>query len=1069
MFSKIKSSKAPLSLSSVSNVIKTSGAKDLSPSDINAKHLKLFTVAQAGLPKNSILAVAFDPVQSLLAVSTTNNEVRVFGQQNVEVVIEFNSTSPITHLKFVKGVYLVVVSSAVGSVMVLSLKSKQILGKYSTHGAITAVETDPALDWLLLGLSNGGVMIYDVDRLNITPYRIDNLQKKILPKVKLSHVVSIKWHPRDIGTILVTYSHSIILYSIATGQIKNSFVYTLPKQARGFESALFIETGGKKNLFSSPKEVTPELIDAQFHPNGLHLVTVHKDNSLVFWDTTTGTLLEARNIFDINLHLPGTPIKLKDDFSPITSVRWLCGSDPEYTQLVISGGDANTLHVLDFGVTFTYSLTSHEKQGQFYANPQSGQRVIPITFNDRSSNAEEFITSIFPLASENQPYFNENHDPTHLMLITNIKAIYIIEFSSVGGSQGGLDLGGLLIPPSLASVHPPVIFSRIQSVKRVEWYSIMSTRVSTGSTARTKQLLRGGQAAPRRNVPRPIGLDPDYRSILITGHERGLVRLFDVSRGEHQESEQIVQISLKDTLFDFGDPRSTKAILVSCAFGSRELVVGLANGDVVLCKFGKVSGISSQGSFSSKDYSNCDLLHSNGDAKIISLSNRISSSFAQSSNFLPVGIVQLETREPITALKHNDIGFAAIGFKSGKLVVTDVSRGPAIIFNANVNDLLISQTTSCYITTFEFAIQQYGQEGYSSILLYAGTNNGGNLLIFKIVPLGNGGYDVVFTDKSIGLNYKHGANAEDNSKLDQIIPISSVDGQSAIASLDRFNKLSQGFIIPGYVITTSSSSIRVLKLPKVKLSHRVIEDTCLCSGLVNFNNQGVVLCVVTKSGFVRFCSLPALTELGDTQLPGDVFKKIQESLARANSGDADLLNDGELFIRVCQSEFYNLYIHRSDKKKNDTMETDILFNENAIIPPRPTAGALSWAKGQTGYVTPQDLASLIAGPNRKESKFEESRLAHNISPEANPNQVYGAYAKQTVSERGYKEPIRKGTAPAGAGLGTQGFMRSIRNGLEQVEEGFNSYANTASEAMTETIDDQKKSMYSSAFKSKFGF
>ncbi|KAK6202579.1 lethal giant larvae like, C-terminal-domain-containing protein [Scheffersomyces amazonensis] len=1072
MFNKLKAKKPPLSLSQVSNVIKTSGSKELSPEEIKAKYIKLSTIAQAGLPPNSILAIGFDPVQSLLAVSTKTNEVRVFGQQSVEVVIEFSSTSPITHLRFVKGIYLVAISASIGSIIILSLKSKQILGKYSVQGGIISIETDPSLDWLILGLSNGSLFFYDIDRLSITPYRIDNLQKKILPKIKMSSVLDIKWHPRDLGTIMVTYSHSVIIYSLSSGQIKNSFIYQLSKGDKGFDTAMAIDSNGKKSLFGSPKEVIPELIQSHFHPNGLHIVTVHKDNSLVFWDATTGTLLEARNIFDINLHKPGPPIVLSENFTPITSVKWICGSDPEYTQLVISGGDVkanNLLHVLDFGYTLKYSLTSHEKQGEFYANPQSGQRILPVTLNDSKTPGTEIITEIFPLPNENQPYFSGTHDPTHLLLLSNIGAIYIVEFSSIGGAQGSSDFSDLLIPPSLSSVIPPVKFSKIQSVKRIEWYSIMSSRVNSGSTARVKQLLRGGEPAQRRNTPRPIGFNADYRSILITGHEKGLVRLLDISRGEHQEPERIVQISLKDTLYDFGNPQSLKVLNVSCAFESRELIVALANGDVVLCKFGKVNGISSQGSFTNKSYSDCDTLHSNGDAKIIDLSERISRSFASSTNFLPVGLIELNQREPITALKHSDIGFAAIGYKSGKLIVTDVTRGPAIIFNSNINDLLISQTSSCYITSIEFAIQEYGQDGYSSILLYVGTNNGGNLMIFKVIPLGNGGYDVVFTDKSIGLNYKHNGS-EGESKIDQIIPIGSTDGISSIASLDKFNKLSQGIVVPGYIITTSTRDIRVLKVPKVKLAHRVIEDTCLCCGVINYQNQGVVLCILTKSGYLRFCSLPSLKEICDTQIPTELFKKIQATLNRAESGDADVLWDGELFIRTCQSEFYHLYIHNSDSKKSvDTSVTDILFNENAIIPPRPTAGALSWAKGQTGYVTSKDLSLLIAGPNRKEPKFEESRLAYNISPEANPNQSFGAYATPTSNDRGYKPPVRKATAGSTGSLGTPGFMRSFREGLESVEETFNSYANTASESMTQTIEDQKKSMYSAAFKQKFGF
>ena len=118
---------------------------------------------------------------------------------------------------------------------------------------------------------------------------------------------------------------------------------------------------------------------------------------------------------------------------------------------------------------------------------------------------------------------------------------------------------------------------------------------------------------------------------------------------------------------------------------------------------------------------------------------------------------------------------------------------------------------------------------------------------------------------------------------------------------------------------------------------------------------------------------------------------------------------------------------------------------------------------------------LVAGPNRKPPKNTESQLAYNISPEANPQSNYGGYNPQkgrdsdkSKSSSPYDQPVRRGTNNSG-GLGSQGFMRSLQNSIQTVEETFNDYANQASQTFTEGIEDQKKSMYSAAVKSKFGF
>lgn len=1082
MFNKLKLRKAPLSLNSVSNAIKNAGSSDLSPSGLSSKMLNLAVADEKGLPKNSILAVAFDPVQSLLAVSTINNEVRIYGQGSVEVVFSFKSSSPITILRFVKGVYLVGVLPSSGGITVLSLHSKSILASYSPPGSITTVESDPAMDWLIIGLANGGILFYDVDRLNLTPFRIDNLQKKILPKHKLSPVLNIEWHPRDVGCILVTYSHAAVVYDYTSETIKASFVYQLTKGARGFDYSSAVANGGKKKLFGSSKEVIPEMVEAHFHPNGLHVVSVHVDNSLVFWDANDGTLLESRSVFETNLHKSGLPVEPPANLFPILSVRWIAGLDPELTQLVVAGGDPhqpNIIHILDFGLTLKYSLTSHEKQGQFYALPTEGQRAIPVTFNENlpDKTYPEEISTVLPIAADGMPYFNGNHNPACLLVLSNHGSIYFLPFEGVGGGgfRAGLDMSSLLIPPSLAMVNPPVVTSTVQQVKRVEWFGIISTRASGGAAAKSGSLLSGGAQVNHTLTPRPVGADENYRDILITAHQGGMIRMLDVSR-DSQDNCGLLQISLSDTLYDNGDTRCLKIIAVSCLFETRELIAGMANGHVVICKYEKLGhnpvGQSSRGN----DYRDSRTQHQNGNAKIIDIKGRVLGTFASSTTFLPVSLLQLDSGDEISCLKMSNVGFAAIAYKSGRLVVCDISRGPAVILNCEtIKQHIPSVTTECSITTMEFSIMEYGQDGYSSIVLMVGTNAGGNLLLFKIIPQPNGAFTCVFTDKTLGLNYKVlGGEDPSSSKLDRIIPLNANTGEAAVASMEIFQKLSHGVVIPGLIVITSNKDIRVLKVPKVKLSHKVVEDSCLACGVVKFKGRGVLLATLVKSGFIKLSSLPALNDIADIKLLKDTYEKVKKSLETEASRSSDIVQSGDVFLKLSESEFVKLSIYTDDQKvKTPKGEngTDLLFNENAIIPPRPTAGAMQWARGQAKITTSADVAFLIAGPNRKPAKHPESALAHNISPEANPNAVYGygSGGGKETNDRGYKEPVRKGNTPANHyAFGADGFMRSLQSGITSVEESLHGYANDMSEAMTESVEGSKTSFYKAAFQSKFG-
>lgn len=134
-----------------------------------------------------------------------------------------------------------------------------------------------------------------------------------------------------------------------------------------------------------------------------------------------------------------------------------------------------------------------------------------------------------------------------------------------------------------------------------------------------------------------------------------------------------------------------------------------------------------------KDYSDCPIHHGSGSALLVDISGRISGSVATSASFLPLYLLRLDPSEQISVLKMSDSGFAAVGYKSGRLVVCDISRGPAVIFNLdNVKENLVSVTGNCYPTVLEFSIMEFGMDGYSSLVLNVGTNCGGNLLFYKI-------------------------------------------------------------------------------------------------------------------------------------------------------------------------------------------------------------------------------------------------------------------------------------------------------------------------------------------------
>lgn len=114
-------------------------------------------VARYGI-NSQVSALAYDPVQSLLAVGTKDTkfgsgQIYVFGQKRVAVTLKLPRKASVKTLQFCAD-KLVSVDTK-NDLSVFSLDVTRILGSYAPPGLITALTTDPTLDYALVGLQNG--------------------------------------------------------------------------------------------------------------------------------------------------------------------------------------------------------------------------------------------------------------------------------------------------------------------------------------------------------------------------------------------------------------------------------------------------------------------------------------------------------------------------------------------------------------------------------------------------------------------------------------------------------------------------------------------------------------------------------------------------------------------------------------------------------------------------------------------------------------------------------------------------------------------------------------------------
>ena len=102
--------------------------------------------------------MAYDPVQSLLALGTTESrfglgQVYVIGQKRVCAVLSLPRRASVKSIHFCAEKLVCLDSKH--DLIVFSLQTKRPLATFAPPGGVTAVLTDPTLDWAFLGLQNG--------------------------------------------------------------------------------------------------------------------------------------------------------------------------------------------------------------------------------------------------------------------------------------------------------------------------------------------------------------------------------------------------------------------------------------------------------------------------------------------------------------------------------------------------------------------------------------------------------------------------------------------------------------------------------------------------------------------------------------------------------------------------------------------------------------------------------------------------------------------------------------------------------------------------------------------------
>lgn len=974
-------------------------------------------------------------MQKLLAVGTNETkfglgQVYVFGQKRVDVVFALPHRASVKILQFCAEKLLCVDSR--NDLSVFSLETKALLNAYSPPAKITALHSDPTLDYALLGTQTGEVLAYDLDRDHLTQFKIPNLWREQFPQSRLTSVVTLALHPRDIGTLLIGYNAGAVIYSFKQNKPTQFFHFVLPKGA----------PGGDSDPSSIFKDRSPPLTQAVWHPTGTFILTGHEDSSLVVWDPKDGRVVQARTLTDTCVDKPGpgtfSPGAGPGTFalkSPIFKVAWCANEDPDDTGILVAGGqpsniEAKSLTFFELGRTPIYNTSSWQVLSDHFENPKR-QRILPCP-----PGTEVVDLCLIPRSS---PHFAGCQDPIAVIALLASGELITLSFPS-----------GMPITPtnqlhlSLTLVHPFVNHANLAPVDRTRWLGMTEKR------QHGPKLITGGHEAtyPLKRF--------EHRNIVQTSHADGTVRLWDAGHADEIENSELLQLDVARAVGRLDRVEVTK---ISYAGAASEMSVGLRSGELAVFRWGI-----------NKQFGQELPPFENEHGALTNIQDRTEASLKE--GMLPLTLLD-EDNGPVTALKHSDVGFVAAGFEGGSLAIIDL-RGPAIIYHASVSDFIkadkrgsfrksSSQTTTKpeWPTCIEFSVMTLENDDYSSILLHVGTNLG-HLATFKLLPDPSGRYTVSFA----------GVCTLDD-KVISICPMHAETGRPAYASQSAVSGLRNGAKVNGVLLAVTLSGVRIFQPATHKGAHKSWNEfLCDSAAVVRYKELGYALVGLYGDGFARGYSIPALKEIGAVKV-SDILdpRRFSEAIITSTGdvlgwvGPAEmaLINVFGTNLKLCVAAlpiFSRTYILTRPREQ----ARDTLLNPELLIPPRPTISNMQWISG-TQYVTLEDMDLLIGGPDRPlskrmlaQSRADDEQRRRDARRSGQPSassaarsptstdEGWGAWATRNLNERTEK-------------------LNIVGDSMDNLSNNSKGWADD----VNKFVSKQKRGFVMGAVKSKFGF
>lgn len=252
-------------------------------------------------------ALAYEPGMGYLAVGTTCGTVHVFGSPSVRFIITLRPPVRVKHLLFKSDTYLLICVDEKDNLSIYDLSRKDPhasavhslprsgstpdvplrVGIHSARNTVLCAEVTSGHSHLFLGLADGTVEVYDLERFCSAPYRIPNLwwnEEEILRRSNVPNapsrlhiplIIDIQTHPRDLNILLLCYEGGAILFSLRDSSALRTYQLRLLPGAPGPCADDPLEVIWSERLCSATS--------VAWHPEGEMFAMGHENGAISFW------------------------------------------------------------------------------------------------------------------------------------------------------------------------------------------------------------------------------------------------------------------------------------------------------------------------------------------------------------------------------------------------------------------------------------------------------------------------------------------------------------------------------------------------------------------------------------------------------------------------------------------------------------------------------------------------------------------------------------------------------------------------------------------------------------------